>query len=145
MLNSHQGWKPAVLIGSSGDQQELTCFEPSSETSAFGSCSVRWKNQMVIFGGDSKTRVISRLDGYRLNKIGSLSFDFRHGSCTVQNELIVLCFPVYGPDTNLCRRLTQPYNGDVSEMARSKYTHTFISISATDSKKLFNFSFFKSL
>ena len=55
-----------------GDQEELTCFERDSDTEAFYSCFINWKNQLFIFGGQTNKRQISRLTGHRLKRVGHL-------------------------------------------------------------------------
>ena len=80
------------MIDPTGSQAELSCFEHDNNTQLFLSCSVSWQNQMIIFGGRMRTRQVSRLDGYRLNRIGNLSFDHEDGTCTVMNDEIYLCF-----------------------------------------------------
>ena len=63
-----------MLVDSVGGKEEFKCFEHESTTEASGSCSVNWNNQLFIFGG--KTRQISRLTGYKLKRVGDLSFDY---------------------------------------------------------------------
>ena len=81
--------KPALLITSAGEQKELACFQPDKKTEAFGSCSVNWKNQLHIFGGATEYRQISRLSGFKLERIGDLAFDHESGSCSLMaNQFI---------------------------------------------------------
>ena len=50
---------------------------------------------MYVFGGDyfGEKRQVSMVNGNRLERKGSLDFDFHYGGCTVLNQLtIVLCF-----------------------------------------------------
>ena len=82
VLNSQYGWKPAMLINSAGEQKKLTCFERDGDTEAYYSCSITWKNQFHVFGGYSYFRQISRLNGYKLERIGSLDF-------LISGELVV--------------------------------------------------------
>ena len=95
VLNSEYGWNPAVLIDSKGNNEELTCFERDSKTEAYGSCSINWQNQMIVFGGFHEMSQISRLDGYKLKRIGNLDFDHSAGACSVMNGEIFLCFDHY--------------------------------------------------
>ena len=92
VLNSRNGWKQAVLIDTKGNNDELTCFERDPRTEAYNSCSINWQNQVIIFGGDKEKRQISRLDGLKLKRIGSLDFNHNKGACSVMNEKIHLCF-----------------------------------------------------
>ena len=97
----------AFLIDSTGDPS-VSCFESDDDwyNDVRSSCSVNWANQMFIFGGQGVADVggfwrtsfinsppgISRLDGYRLNRVGNLAFDFFYGACSVMKEKIYLCF-----------------------------------------------------
>ena len=85
-------FRSAILIDSAGNQQELWCFQHDFNTEARGSCSINWENQMIVFGGFDERRQISRLDGVRLNRIGTLAFDHNNGACSVMNNQIFLCF-----------------------------------------------------
>ena len=85
-------FRPAIVIDSVGDQEELSCFKRDSKTQARGSCSIIWQNQMIVFGGRNQKQQISRLDDFRLNRIGSLAFDHHYGACSVMNGQIYLCF-----------------------------------------------------
>ena len=100
VLNSNwdRSWKPAILINSNGNNEELSCFERDSNTEARGCCSVNWHNQMVIFGGRSEKQQISRLDGFKLKRIGSLKFDHSYGACSIMNNEIYLCFDYWSGD-----------------------------------------------
>ena len=87
-------FKPAVMIDSAGNTQESTCFKHDCHTEAYASCSISWKNEMIIFGGYTERRQISRLEDFKLKRIGSLNFDFFFGACSaMNNEFIYLCFP----------------------------------------------------
>ena len=125
-------WKPAMLVNSAGDQQELGCFEKAVKTDAYQSCSLTWNNKLFIFGGAYERKQISRLDGYKLNRIGSLFFDHQYGACSqMNNKYIFLCFS--SKDTTTCRRSTSPLESFV-KIASSTYSHRGISVSASESK-----------
>ena len=47
---------------------------------------------MIVFGGWYEERQISRLDGFKLKRIGSLDFDHEDGACSVMHGEIYLCF-----------------------------------------------------
>ena len=83
VLNSENGWKPAMLINSAGEQKELACFDRDATTEAEFSCSVNWNNEFFIFGGKNEKRQISRLTGHKLKRIGDLTFDHYFGACSV--------------------------------------------------------------
>ena len=87
-LNGDSQGLKLILIDATGSQAELSCFEHESDTQAFHSCSVNWQNQMIVFGGYHEREQISRLEDYRLNRIGSLAFGFYNGACTVISRAI---------------------------------------------------------
>ena len=118
------------------------------------SCSVNWKNQMIIFGGEDLRRQINQVQGCSLEKIGfgshriqlwnyallvrtssgTLAFDHDGGACTSHNDKIYLCFSWEG-DEKLCRQASGPLEA-FSEMQRSNYEHTLTGMAASDSKLL---------
>ena len=130
VLSSKGGWKPVVTIGSSGNHEVVACFEKDSSTIAFHSCSLSWKNQLHIFGGNPEKRQISRLRGYKLERIGDLSFDHYHGACSSVANEIYLCFDLN--DGKVCHKSTGPLE-TFSEITPSKFNHKFISNSNSNS------------
>ena len=82
---SEHSWKPALLIDSTGRQEELDCFSYDDNSIGYTSCSLVWKNHLYVYGGypvETYNRQISRLNQYRLQRIGYLPFDFHAGTCT---------------------------------------------------------------
>ena len=126
-----------MLLNSEGEQKELACFERDDKTEAVGSCSVNWNNQLFIFGGQTKTKQISRLTGHKLQRVGSLDVEHRFQACSVMaNSFIYLCFNgANSNDNKRCRRSAGPLN-QFSEVALSSYTHMDIRTSSSDSKSL---------
>ena len=135
VLNGYDGWKPAMLLSSAGEQKELACFERDDTTEAFQSCSINWNNQLFIFGGRSDKRQISQLTGHKLEKVGSLDFDLFNGACSVMNNrLIYLCFnTAESTDYRRCRRATGPLE-QFSQVPLSIHDHTSIGTSCSDCK-----------
>ena len=131
-----------MLINSAGEQKKLTCFERDDNTEAYYSCSINWKNQFHVFGGNNQRRQISRLSGYRLESIGSLTFNHKWGTCSVMaNQFIFLCFDNSdsqneSDDIRRCRRSTGPL-GNFTEVALSNHHHRRSQISCSDSKSSF--------
>ena len=93
--DSYGNYRPAILINFDGTQKELGCFDYAG-AEAYGSCSINWENQIYIFGGKNQNRQISRLDGFRILRIGVLAFShWSVGACSVMgNKFIFLCFDV---------------------------------------------------
>ena len=132
VLNGYNGWKPVMLINSEGQQEELACFERDDNTEAFNSCSLTWRNQLHVFGGDTERRQISRLTGYKLERIGDLPFDHYVAACSVMaNQYIYLCFDWNTPKQ--CRRSTGPLE-TFSKLAMSNHDHVRAPTSCSDSK-----------
>ena len=134
VLNSRDGWKPAMLLNSEGEQEELACFEQNDNTEAYESCSINWENQLYIFGGRNERRQISRLNGYKVERIGTLPFDQWIGGCTVMaNQFIFLCFNNNYNDYKRCRRSTGPLE-TFSEVPLAQYSHSDVPPSSSESK-----------
>ena len=53
------------------------------ESTVYHSCSVSWKNKMLIFGGTAyEKRQIAEVKDCKLTKVGELHFDLDFGTCT---------------------------------------------------------------
>ena len=150
--------KPAVLVNSLGEEEELSCFKTDSDTlkkdsdteASYQSCPVSWQNKMLIFGGSKEKRQISRIDDFHLTRIGTLAFDHWFGGCTIMNdELIFLCFDKNG--AKICHFATDPlgFTPTVSSFTptvSSFYKHEEAPVSASGSKLLtFLFAHFRIL
>ena len=134
VLNSLYAWKPAVVINHAGEHSILDCFERDNKTDAVGSCSFSWQNKMHIFGGDSEPRQISRLDNYRLKRIGDLPFNNLYGTCTTMTpEFIFMCFNWGQNDDKRCRRATDPL-GNFTDIVLSHHQHIWTQASTSNSK-----------
>ena len=132
VLNSRDGWKPAMLLNFEGEQKELDCFERDDTTDAYRSCSINWNNQLFIFGGGGDHRQISRLTDHKLERVGSLDFNHFMGACSVMNNrFIYLCFNF--ADGNRCRRSTGPLE-QFSTVSLSNHTHSSTQTSSSDSE-----------
>ena len=140
VLYSQYDWMPAMLVNSAGEKNKMKCFEPDSKTEAYDSCSVNWNNQLFIFGGRNEKRQISQLNGHKLVRVGSLTFDFTLGACSVMaKKIIFLCFSETKTvwqeynGSSRCRRSSGPLK-QFSEITTSKYPHDSIQTSSSDSK-----------
>ena len=135
VFNARYGWKPTLLINSVGEQEELSCFERDSNTDAWYSCSINWENQLHVFGGWNQKRQISRLNGYKFERIGTLPFNHYAGGCGLtHNSFIYLCFNEYGSsDYQRCRRSTGPLD-NFTEIPLANYEHRQVTTSSSESK-----------
>ena len=123
VLNGYRGWRLAMLINLVGEQKEATCFRQDRNTTMTYACSINWKNQLHVFGGNAKQQ-ISRLNGHKLARIGSLPFVFLNGACSVMAEkFIFLCF-INSTEPKRCWRSTGPLD-IFSERTPSNHDHHF--------------------
>ena len=90
ILNTEEATNLPVLTDITGSVTKLDNFLMGDETGVYGSCSINWKNEMYILGGqDTLSRQISRLQRCRLTKLGSLDFHFELGGCSGRGCLFV--------------------------------------------------------
>ena len=128
---STYGGKRAYSINLLGGYRKLD-FEFGENTEVYFSCSLEWKNQHYVFGGsnDKQGRQISMVNHNRLERKGSLDFDFNIGGCSVLNQqTILLCFD--DSERDLCRQSNNPL-GSFTKLPNSHYDHCHIRIAAFD-------------
>ena len=106
-------------------------FEDSTE--AYGSCSVVFKNRMMVFGGYAgvSAKQIAEVKSCSLEKVGVLSFEFYYGACGTYDfstEEVLLCFP---SDGRSCWKFTESY---VTEDASSTFKHVYSTLGTYDDK-----------
>ena len=88
-------WKDAFLIDENGRHEKTSCITTGSQTSVFKACSVPWKNDYYIFGGEGDDpRAIVKLSGKSLTRVGNLAFDLHWGSCNNIKDEQLFLFPV---------------------------------------------------
>ena len=87
-----------------------------------------FENVNYLLGGSYEKRQISQVQLNRLNRIGTLPFDFALGACTVVNQQIMMCFHQSTPKK--CR-LTTNFK-TFTDVSKSLYDHRGIRI-ATNS------------
>ena len=123
-------WRPALLINSSGRQEQLACFSHEDNTEAYMSCSLLWNNEFYVYGGQEHRRQISKLNQYRLKLVGALKFDFYIGACTnMADRKLFLCFDL--SDSKRCYWSTNPL-GDFQSAQLAFYNHAATRISSSD-------------
>ena len=136
-------WNRALLIDSKGRQEVLSCFSQDDKSEAYSSCSVIWNNQMYIYGGLNNVRQISKLNQYRLQRVGELPFDFSGGACTnMAGRKLFLCFDSLN-NIKQCYWSANPL-ADFHEVQQASYAHSQTRISSSECK-LLNFSQYKKL
>ena len=122
-INTYQGNKQAVAIGSTGGYMRLD-FQFDDDTDVFTSCSVQWHGRMIVFGGTyDKKRQISEVKSCRLTRIGTLEFNLHVGACTNMDDVtIFLCFDYFTEEGKVCRIANDPL-GKFLKIANSHFYH----------------------
>ena len=138
-INTRGGNKRAYSISLRGGY-ELLDFNFGYGTEVYFSCSLQWQNQFYVFGGKNEKKQVSVVNGNRLERKGTLDFDFSEGGCTVLNQsIIVLCF---GDPNNrkLCRQLhsNNPV-GSFTKLPESNHGHRATRIASFDGKNYSSF------
>ena len=133
VMNSYGGeWKPAVLLDSTGRNDEVPCFSPDEDTETYGSCSIMWRGSSYVFGGWEKEFQVSQLIGNQLQRVGELSFKHNMGACgNMADEQVYLCFG--GNHDDKCWSADGP-RGFFKQITNSKFEHYRTKISCSNSK-----------
>ena len=133
MLNTYSSSNVPIITNAAGREDRDFTFEFGVDTQVFCSCSLTWKNELYVFGGDSKRTQISKLLGCQLSSIGHLSFNHYAGGCAnVADAKLYLCFNDRSVDYDTCRVATSP-TGVFSEINRSHHAHRYTRIAASHS------------
>ena len=114
-------------------------FHSGHGTEVYLSCSVKFRNEFYVFGGESKQKTqISKVTDCSLKKIGKLEFDFAYGACAVVNEeSIYLCFNRFEKQCHVGSDPVKPF----SKITQSQFYHDSTRIAASDGNHL-NFNLF---
>ena len=128
-INTRDGNKLAYSINPRGGYEQLD-FQFNDNTEVYRSCSLQWKNHYYVFGGENQKKQVSMVNENRLERKGSLNFDFDRGACTVLNQVnIVLCFDYH--ETKFCRKSNKPL-GSFAKLLNSNYDHRYTRIASFD-------------
>ena len=128
--------QPPLIFTFAGDYKQISCFQRDEKSETKDACQVNWQNKVHLFGGSSyyTGRQISRLDGLKLERIGSLTFQHGVGGCSILKDQIFLCFNMFDSrDMNRCRRATGPL-ASFTEVKLSYKLHPGMPISASESE-----------
>ena len=124
-----------MIIDGRGKSKEIG-FKYGSGTEVFNSCSIVWRGQMVVFGGDKYRRQISVVEECKLTKIGKLAFPMKNGACAQRDDVeIFICFENRKDSSTWknCRRSTGPLE-TFSKLPSSNYDHRSTRIAVTSGK-----------
>ena len=83
---------------------------------------------------DSHKRQITRVTDCGLERLGDLDFDLLAGSCTVSDDVMVLCFSL--GNGKQCRRGSDPV-GQFTKFEESEFNHERIHMSASEGNCFF--------
>ena len=107
-------------------------FEDNVEV--YQSCSVVFKGAMYVFGGAKENRQIAQVTtkDCGLKRLGSLSFDFVQGACTViEGDEIMLCFDIKANDQGRVCRIDKNPTGSLDKISQeSNHYHYKAKIAA---------------
>ena len=94
ILNSRSSQK-SVLLDEFGEFFASPKFSWEPRTGVYGSCSVLLKNKFYVFGGndyyDYKDQ-ISIVNCKKIERVGTLPFEFMFGACLDHKNEALLCF-----------------------------------------------------
>ena len=119
-MNSYRDEKSAIIdlngITSVANKVTFNDF-----TDVYEACSLTHRGEMLIFGGATQTKQVSRVSNCQVNRIASLPFIFSRGGCTVfgRNEELMLCSSY--DDSQTCHTATE-YSAEWTSM-KTIYTH----------------------
>ena len=127
-----------VLTNASGREDRNFYFLMGENAHVSYSCSITFKNEHFVFGGNAERKQISQIVGCELKRVGSLTFDHFYGACTnVANNLIYLCFNVSPENKKKCRVSSSP-SGNFEEINESPNEHAYIRLASNNCKFRFN-------
>ena len=123
-----------VLTDSNGKYERDLDFSISRSTEVYHSCSLTWRGEHYVFGGQLMRQQIAKIHDCALMKIGQLQHNFIEGACSnVADQYIYLCFGTGGRDWKKCRKLTSP-TGTNMEISLSFYPHAKTRIASSSRK-----------
>ena len=95
-------------------------FEYGDQTDVYYGCSITYRGDFYVLGSKNEKTQIAKVNGCRLERIGSLSFEFYSGGCSVANEEIFICFSYN--DKKQCYVGNDPL-GSFSKISKSNFDH----------------------
>lgn len=125
----------SLIISPSRPRSSIATINYDPTTEVFQSCSIVHQNSLYIFGGSNNVtqNQISKLDGCRIRRIGSLGFPFQAGTCAIANQQIFLCFHI--DEGKKCHVGLEPL-GSFDRIKNSVFTHSMSRIAAANGKAL---------
>ena len=134
ILNTRSSSNIPIITNGQGFEDHDFTFEFETDTQVYRSCSVTWRNEHFIFGGNTKTTQISQIIDCKLKRIGNLDFSHKYGACAnVDDQRIYLCFNNKAGDYKKCRFSKSPI-GEFKETLSSAFDHRETRIAASKGK-----------
>ena len=130
VLNTWLDVNKRLIIDEAGNSDRNFFFTFGNNTEAWASCSVVWRNKMLVLGGATHRKQISEVSRCQLKRTGTLPHELYYGACTTTVELVYLCFDYENP--HVC--FTTDDFATFYETQPSLYPHrrTAISSSSTE-------------
>ena len=123
-----------VITNSNGRSDKNFFFMFDEGTEVLAACSLTWRGEHYVFGGELNKNQISRISDCQLKSVGQIQFPLWHGSCTnVADQFIYLCFSDTAGDGQRCRKSSNP-TGQYQEVRSSVYEHRSILIASNTCK-----------
>ena len=119
------------------------------------SCSLTWRGEFYVFGGNAQPTQVSKLGSSnsncfrfnlevttpytklnkcKLERVGALDFPHRYGGCAnVNDDSIYLCFSKEDSDLKRCRKGRNPL-GNFEQISNSNFEHNNTRIAANEGK-----------
>ena len=127
-----------VLTDSYGKNERDLDFIINLNTEVYHSCSLTWRGEHYVFGGQLMSQQIAKIHDCGLMKIGKLQHKFIEGACSnVADQYIYLCFGIEGTEWKRCRKLTSP-TGTHMEIDLSFFPHAKTRIASSSRKISFH-------
>ena len=137
VISLYEDYNTPLIIDGHGQSKEIGL---SYESNTYASCSIVWRGQMVVFGGENFERQISVLDGCQLTKKGELPFDLYTGACAQRDDAeIFLCFTDISDDSTYknCHLSNSPFE-NFSKLPSSTYDHGLTRVAVTSGNAIIN-------
>ena len=139
VLSTYNKVNVPIITNASGRDDRNFYFMMGNNTEVRYACSLTWRNQHFVFGGNSQKTQISMINICKLERIGQLDFNLNYGGCTnVAENRIYLCFNDASDDWKKCRMSDSP-TGDFQEVQESIHDHKRIRIAASEREKFLFF------
>ena len=131
--NPYSSSVPVLTDDSGKDDRDLR-FVIDDDVEVYKSCSLTWRGEHFVFGGNDKRNQIAKIVGCELKSVGELPFGHYMGGCaSMADNRVYLCFNWDSSDYKKCRVANSPL-GQFEETTQSYERHSLTRIAASESK-----------